>query len=148
MLANYSVSNRGTMQILLFGKPNSITSTIAEMLNSRQDWTITIVTSAQESISVSRTNEDDTPSYDVIIGNLGGFSRKPSELVRALRQQFPDCPLLILYSYRNPMLIRPLLDAGADGYLQNGHSEEDVFDAVQTVAAGSRYLNPYFNYEQ
>ena len=41
-----------------------------------------------------------------------------------------------------------LLEAGADGYLQNGHSEENVFEAVQTVAAGSRYLKPDFTYEQ
>lgn len=137
------------MQILLFGKPNSITSTLAEMLGSRQEWTITVVSSIQESISISTAqHEDKSRSYDVIIGNLAAFSRKPNELVRALRQQFPACPLLVLYSYRKPMLIRPLLEAGADGYLQNGHPEENVFEAVRTVAAGSRYLKPDFTYEQ
>ena len=136
------------MQILLFGKPNYITSTIADMLRSRQDWTTTVITSAQESISISASAKNKNSSYDLVIANLGGFSRKPIDLVKTLNEQFAGKPLLVLYSYRNPILIRPLLDAGANGYLQNGHSEEDVFEAAETVAAGSFYIKPTFTYEQ
>lgn len=133
------------MQILLFGRPNSITSTLASMLESHEQWELTVITSAQGTIPSTDSKEN---YYKLLIANLAGFNQTPNRVVSDLKKRFPLIPLLVLYSYENPLMIQPILNAGADGYLQNGHSEEDVFEAARTVASGNRYIKPNFTYSQ
>jgi DNA-binding NarL/FixJ family response regulator len=133
------------MQILLIGRPNSITSTLASMLESHEQWELTIITSAQGTIPSTDSKEN---YYKLLIANLAGFNQTPNRVVSDLKTCFPSIPLLVLYSYENPLMIQPILNAGADGYLQNGHSEEDVFEAARTVASGNRYIKPNFTYSQ
>jgi DNA-binding NarL/FixJ family response regulator len=133
------------MRILLFGKPNSITSTLANMLQFHQQWNIRVVTPKRGTIP---TGSGKNAGYNLLIANLDGFNRKLHLIIRDLKERSSSTPLLVLYSYKDPMLITPILKAGANGYLQNGYSEEDIFEAARTVAAGNSYIKPRFTYSQ
>ena len=127
------------MHILLTGKDNSITDTVAYMLDSKQEYAITkyILPDRLENfrLSIERTSR-----FAAHIANLTGFSISPRELISAILSELPSVPLLVLYSYRKEFLIKPLLEAGATGYLQVGMSEETLFEAIKNTSAGKQYI--------
>lgn len=109
------------------------------MLDSKQEYAITkyILNDCLESISL---DIEKGSGFVVHIANLTGFSIAPRKLISAILSELPSVPLLVLYSYRKEFLIKPLLEAGATGYLQAGTSEETLFEAIKHTAAGKQYI--------
>lgn len=128
------------MNILLVGKNNSITNTLQEMLISVDRWKITH-SSAIHRLEEKMANQTIDPLlFALVLLNMSGFSSKPVQLVNQLKHLLAPVPLLVMASYDRRSLIEPLLKAGAQGYLQNGCSDDHLIKAVQTVAAGKQYV--------
>lgn len=127
------------MQILLFGKDNSVTDTIESMLVSVDEWTITRALSFFN-IENDLPYQDHNAAYEVIVANLFGFPTSPKKLVREISSKFSEIPLLVLYSYNHDFLIAPLLEMGATGYLQIGSGEENLVEAVKKVSNNHKYI--------
>lgn len=125
------------LEILLLGRDTSITNTVKDMLRSVETWSVTKTSSIKN--TTKKTSENSF--YDLIVANLADFSPPPTKIIRKIKDHFPSSNLLVLYSYSQKLLIQPLLDAGANGYLQNGLSEDNLFEAVKTIAGGSRYIS-------
>ncbi|MEL7833768.1 hypothetical protein [Fodinibius sp. Rm-B-1B1-1] len=118
------------MEILLLGKSSTITATVKTMLQSIDDW---IVRSNVEFSPYPQLSTEPY-EYDILIANLEDFNTSPIPLIEEISKQYPQTPLLIIYSYRNKELITPILAAGATGYIQQEMSEEDLFKAVNKVS--------------
>jgi DNA-binding NarL/FixJ family response regulator len=124
------------MDILLLGRDTSITNTIMEMLSSVEAWSVTQMFSIDK--AAAKTSKKGF--YDLVVANLTDFSPPPTQIVSKIKIHFPSSNLLVLYSYNQELLIKPLLEAGADGYLQNGISEDELFEAVETVTDGEQFI--------
>ncbi|WP_138431491.1 response regulator transcription factor [Fodinibius saliphilus] len=127
------------MNILLLGPEGSITHTILEMLEPIEDWH-TESHISENDVSALTIPQPGNTSYDIILVNLNGFSDSPRETVRNILSKFPDTPLLALNSYSKKLLIKPLLELGANGYIQVGASEEVIIEAVSKVVEGKQYI--------
>lgn len=128
------------MEILLLGRNTTITNTIMTMLTTIKSWSVTqtsIIDSIGDETAVETSKEG---FYDLIIANLADYSSPPTQITGKLTIHFPSSYLLVLYSYNREFLIKPLLEAGANGYLQNGISDDELLEAVQTVADGNKYI--------
>jgi len=127
------------MDILLFGKDNSVTDTLESMLASVDEWNIirTLSLSHNENNIQDR---DHNAAYKVIVANLFEFSTSPKKLTQKITSRFTDLPILILYSYSHDFLISPLIKMGATGYLQIGASEKRLLEAIKTVAHNQKYI--------
>lgn len=62
------------------------------------------------------------------------------EATTQIKQQFPEVKIIILSMHEEAALIKKLLQLGADGYLFKNTSQAELFEAIQTVSEGGRYL--------
>ncbi|MET0425561.1 MAG: response regulator transcription factor [Actinoplanes sp.] len=60
----------------------------------------------------------------------------------ALRDQLPDCRVLILTTFGRPGYLRRAMEAGAAGFLVKDGPVEELAGAVRRVLAGERLIDP------
>jgi DNA-binding NarL/FixJ family response regulator len=74
---------------------------------------------------------------DVRMPKLGGI-----ELARRAQRSAPDTAILLYTGYGDRALLTEALDAGVRGFVLKEAPMDDLLRAVQTVAAGSTYVDP------
>jgi two-component system response regulator NreC len=79
---------------------------------------------------------------DVIVADLVLPDERGSEVVRRLRDRYPDSAVVVLTMVDNPTDIQLCLAAGARGFLLKETASTELVDAVRKVAAGEDYLQP------
>lgn len=124
------------MHILLLSNTPSITETLQLMLQSIDDWSISVKNNIEDLDSKNESTEE----YDLLIVNLEDFEVPSTNTISKVRQNYPDLPLLVIHSYINKALIKPLIAAGASGYIQNNISEGMLIKAVRKVASGAQHI--------
>jgi two-component system invasion response regulator UvrY len=80
---------------------------------------------------------------DVVIVDLGmpGSGLGGLSLVRRIRVHEPRTRILVFSMHSDPIIVSRALQTGATGYLLKDTSSEDLVRAVESVAAGTRYLS-------
>lgn len=79
----------------------------------------------------------DVAVIDISLPEINGL-----ELARRLAAACPEVRLLALTVHEDRAYVRPLLQAGARGYLLKRSAAEDLVRAIRAVAAGGVYLDP------
>ncbi len=69
--------------------------------------------------------------------NLDGLA-----LLKWLKQHYPALKVIVLSSYKNPLLVRLALEAGAKGYLSRSICEKMLHDTLKAVNDGEVYVDP------
>ena len=64
------------------------------------------------------------------------------ELIKSLRRQSPDLPILVLSQYDEKFYAERALQAGASGYLMKEAATEHLLSALRIVLDGKSYLSP------
>ena len=77
---------------------------------------------------------------DLVILDLRLKGGDGLELIKSLKSQIPDLPILILSQYDAPLYIERALRAGALGYVIKDQAAEEVLKAIRTVLSGQVYL--------
>lgn len=57
-------------------------------------------------------------------------------------ERHPGVKVLVLTTFDDPLLVRPLLDAGASGFLLKDVSTSGLHDAIRQVVAGGLVIDP------
>ncbi len=81
--------------------------------------------------------EPDVVVMDLAMPGMGGL-----EALRRIRARHPGARVLALSAHDDPMHARRALSEGALGFLSKRGAPEALIEAVMTVAAGRRYLDP------
>lgn len=79
---------------------------------------------------------------DVVLLDIRLPDQLGIETLRAIRERFPDVPVMILTSHSDPHLVEVALDSGADGFLLKRIESAKLPSFVRRVAAGERVLDP------
>ena len=79
---------------------------------------------------------------DVVLTDLILATEQGEGLIGALRDRYPNTPILVLSMVDNPVEVRAALSAGASGYLLKESAAEDLVQAMRRVARGEGYLQP------
>lgn len=74
---------------------------------------------------------------DLSMAGLGGL-----DATLELRHRGQRVPILILTQYSEPMVLRRVLEAGANGYVLKSARGEELLSAVRAVAAGGTWIDP------
>jgi DNA-binding NarL/FixJ family response regulator len=77
---------------------------------------------------------------EVVIMDLDMPVMNGIEATTQIKQLFPEVKIIILSMHEEAALIKKLLQLGADGYLFKNTSQAELFEAIQTVSEGGRYL--------
>jgi two-component system, NarL family, invasion response regulator UvrY len=81
--------------------------------------------------------DPDVVIMDIAMPGMGGL-----EALRRIRARHPQAQVLTLSAHDDPMHARRSLQEGALGFLSKRSAPETLLEAVTTVAAGRRYLDP------
>jgi DNA-binding NarL/FixJ family response regulator len=73
---------------------------------------------------------------DLSLGETDGVT-----LLREIRTRAPDTKIVIVSMHRDPETVRQALRAGAAGYVVKGAHSNDLYDAIDAVVRGERYLH-------
>jgi two-component system invasion response regulator UvrY len=82
-----------------------------------------------------------TADADLIVLDLSLPGARGLDLLRRLRTEHPDVPVLVLSIYPEEPYAMRVLKSGASGYVEKGTAADELVDAIRTVASGRRYLS-------
>lgn len=124
------------MKILLVGKSSSVTNTIHTMLRSVDEWSTKLHSDLDDFNTINEKKSD----FNLLIANLEDFRHPSTQVISQIRTHFSDTPLLVVHSYLNNILIKPLIASGATGYIHNNVSDSKLIKAAQKVASGTECI--------
>lgn len=79
---------------------------------------------------------------EVVVMDLAMPGMSGLEVLAALREQYPDTPVLVLSMHAEDQYAVRCLMGGASGYLNKGDSPGNLVEAIRTVYAGQKYITP------
>jgi two-component system invasion response regulator UvrY len=108
------------------------------LLQSQPD--INVVAEAQSGEAACQMYAELTP--DVVVMDLGMPGMGGLEALRRIRARNSAARVLALSAHDDPMHARRALREGALGFLSKRSAPEALIEAIASVAAGRRYLDP------
>jgi two-component system, NarL family, invasion response regulator UvrY len=108
------------------------------LLQSQPD--IKVVAEAQSGEAACQMYAELTP--DVVVMDLGMPGMGGLEALRRIRARNPAARVLALSAHDDPMHARRALREGALGFLSKRSAPEALIEAIASLAAGRRYLDP------
>jgi DNA-binding NarL/FixJ family response regulator len=88
--------------------------------------------SAEAALVVLRREKVDLALVDVRMPDLDGL-----ELLRTVKAEWPDIPVIMLSTYENAPYVKRALADGASGYLLKDATPEDLSQAINVALSGS-----------
>lgn len=111
---------------------------LAQIINETPD--IRVVGEATNGNEViDRTRETDV---DVIVLDLNMPGRSGLDVLKHLRSEHEELPVLVLSMHAEDQYAVRVLRAGASGYLSKEGAPEELIKAIRRVADGGRYVSP------
>ena len=101
---------------------------------------LTVVGEARDGRTALRMAMQLTP--DVVVLDISLPEMNGIELAAALRQERPECRILVLTVHEERAYLRQLIELGVGGYLLKRSAADELPRAIHAVAAGGMYLDP------
>ncbi len=79
--------------------------------------------------------------FDVLVLDIAMPDGNGIDVLKQIREQMPDLPVLILSAYPEDQYAINLIRAGASGYLTKESAPEALVKAIRTVSQGRRYVS-------
>ncbi len=80
--------------------------------------------------------------YNVVVLDISMPGRSGFEVLKDLRREHPDLPVLILSMHAEEYFAVRLIKAGAAGYLNKQSAPDELVNAIRKVVAGGHYVSP------
>jgi DNA-binding NarL/FixJ family response regulator len=91
----------------------------------------------EEAIELARTVRPDVIVMDLAMPGIGGL-----DATRQITAENAESRVLILTSQAEEEYLLPVLEAGGSGYVHKTNADEDLINAIRTVARGEVFLYP------
>jgi DNA-binding NarL/FixJ family response regulator len=79
---------------------------------------------------------------DLVLLDIAMPDQDGLEVLKILRQTYPDLPVLMLSTYPEKQYAVRCIRLGAGGYLNKSADPDDMIAAVRKIAAGGMYVSP------
>jgi len=126
------------MRILVCDDHPIVRKGLREILE-QEDAPVTVAeaASAQEALELARKKAWDTVVLDITMPGRSGL-----ELLKDLKRERPNVPVLVLSVHPAEQYAIRVLRAGASGYLTKESAPEELLTAVRRIVRGGRYVSP------
>jgi two-component system, NarL family, invasion response regulator UvrY len=91
----------------------------------------------QEALDMIRKN-----SYSVIILDISLPGKSGLEILKQVKSEYPELPVLILSMFPEDHYAVRVLKAGGAGYITKENANTELAPAIRTVAGGKKYITP------
>jgi DNA-binding NarL/FixJ family response regulator len=92
---------------------------------------------AQETLDQVRAGGWDVLVLDITMPDRSGF-----DILKELKHEQPDLPVLVLSIHAEEQLAVRVLKAGASGYLTKENAPAELIKAIRQVVGGGKYISP------
>lgn len=116
----------------------AIRELVAELLKTLDDWTI--VTESGDGLSGLDdciASEPDFVVLDIMLPGLNG-----TEVLRRLKRRLPNVNVLVFSGYQDAILLRDLVEAGAQGFISKSAPLSELRRGLEIVSTGGTYFSP------
>jgi DNA-binding NarL/FixJ family response regulator len=79
--------------------------------------------------------------YDIVILDINMPGKSGLDLLKDLKVQFPNLPVLILSMYAEEQYGIRALKAGASGYLRKASAPNELVEAIRKIVSGGKYIS-------
>ncbi|GMA40922.1 response regulator transcription factor [Mobilicoccus caccae] len=126
------------IRVLLVDDEELIREALRSLLEREADIeVVACAADGRSAVEAARGQRPDVVVADLTMPGLDGLG-----VVRELSRVLPDCAVVILTGYGNPLAIRRALSSGARGFLAKGAPGTALADVVRRVQEGNRYVDP------
>jgi DNA-binding NarL/FixJ family response regulator len=80
--------------------------------------------------------------WDVLVLDITMPDRSGFDILKELKHEQPDLPVLVLSIHAEEQLAVRVLKAGASGYLTKENAPDELVKAIRKVVSGGRYISP------
>lgn len=80
--------------------------------------------------------------YDVILLDIKMPGRSGLEILKQLKTEYPDIPVIVLSMHPEDQYAVRTIKAGASGYLTKETAGEKLIEAIKKVFNGGKYISP------
>jgi DNA-binding NarL/FixJ family response regulator len=80
--------------------------------------------------------------FDVILLDISMPGRDGLDILKQIKEQKPDLPVLVLSMYPEKQYAIRVLKTGASGYLTKKSAPYELITAIRKVSVGSKYISP------
>jgi DNA-binding NarL/FixJ family response regulator len=84
---------------------------------------------------------------DLIVVDLSLPVSRDVNIVRRLKERFPECKLIVLSVHEEPIAVEKVMAAGAQGFVLKRSAATDLIPAVRAVLRGRKYVSPHLKKE-
>ena len=110
---------------------------LSELINREMDVKVVAAAdSADQALEILRRDVIDVAVVDLSLPGLSGI-----ELIRMIREEFPQVPVLVLSMHDERFYAERALRAGARGYVMKQESIDHVIEAIRKVRRGDLYVS-------
>ncbi len=88
-----------------------------------------------EAIQALEAKDIDVVILDINLGDQSGL-----DVLKQIKQQWPQLPVLILTMHSEKQYATRMLKAGASGFLNKSSASEELVTALRKIAKGGRYI--------
>ena len=132
-----STDRRGKRTVLIVDDHPIVRQGLAQLINQEQDLVVCgQAEDAHEAIQAIREADPDMVIVDISLKDTSGV-----ELIKDLKVQYPDLPVLTLSMHDEAVYGERALRAGARGYIMKQEATEKVVTAIRRVLAGEVYVS-------
>ena len=111
---------------------------LAALIEMESDLTVVATVEGGDAIlPAARESCPDVAIIDIDLPVVDGITA-----AQMLREQFPDCKVLILTSLSRPGTVRRALSAAVSGFLLKDTPSDRLAQAIREVASGRRVVDP------
>lgn len=125
-----------SVRILIVDDHPIVRSGLKALLGGRAGWEV--VSEAEDGIEAvdkaGRLNPD-VVVLDISMPRMNGL-----EACRLIRENTPDCEVLIVTQHDSPQMMREALGCGAKGYVVKANVARDLLSAVETVSEHRNFV--------
>jgi DNA-binding NarL/FixJ family response regulator len=128
---------RGKRTILIVDDHPIVRQGLAQLINQEKDLEVCgQAEDAHEAIQTIRELDPDLVIVDISLRDTSGV-----DLIKDLKVQYPDLPILTLSMHDEAVYGERALRAGAKGYIMKQEATEKVVTAIRRVLAGEVYVS-------
>ena len=126
------------MNLMIVDDHLLIRAGIKLLLKNTSAYTVTAeAESGEEALRLLAEQPIDLVIMDISMPGMGGLA-----CIREIRARFPAVKILVLSMHEDEEYIYKAMQYGAMGYLPKTSADDEMFDALEALAEGRRYLSP------
>jgi DNA-binding NarL/FixJ family response regulator len=132
------MKDAGKIRVLCVDDHPVVRDGIAAIINLQPDMMLTgAAATGGEALERYFELRPDVALVDLQLPDMSGF-----DLIKKIRDKFPNARIIVLSSHEGDVDIQRALESGAQGYVAKGIVRGELLETIRSVHAGKRRLPP------